>query len=87
MSRQNILYRDKVLPDGEILCCDAVGQTGGDCCRDGVFLCRDQVGQGRENLCRDRGQLGHDTDALSRTVGLGRTRQRRACDRSDKLVQ
>ena len=46
MSRQNILCRDKVWTNGEVLCCDK------------AILCRDRVGQGRENFYRFR--AGHD---------------------------
>ena len=49
--------RDRVSPNGEVLCCDrailchnTVGQAG-------KIFCRDKVGQGKGKVCRDRAIL------------------------------
>ena len=48
MSRQNILCRDKVWPNEEVLCCDR------------AIVCRDIVGQAERFFYHDRGFLCRD---------------------------
>ena len=59
LARLGFFYRDRVWPNGEVLCCnreilcrDIVGQVGKSFYRDRVFLGRDRVGQARSFLSR-----------------------------------
>ena len=75
------LCRDRVWPNGEVLCCDItilcrdiVGQVRKIFCHDRGFLGRDRVGQGKEKLCCDI--VGQGREKFCRYRGLP------GCDRA-----
>ena len=74
------LCRDRVWPNGEVLCCDRailccniVGQAGEIFGRGRGFLGRHRIGQGKGKLCRDRASLCCDR--------VGQSRENFCCDR------